>query len=224
MERVHLLSVDELGDALRVAVPRATTGTIRLRGRDLPYVPPSVGQYLRFTVARFDAPKAFYVMMAQVEAAELAIQQAVDKGIEPSPEDLRTVHESMRAGTRDYLSANATDQLEADCSVIATALGHPGNVKVEEWLAEIDDEELEPALAKVERDMHGKDPLRFFGVVARKVRGRTEYQVMKALAAKEASASSSRTTSTKTRKPSSDAPPPKKSGPKPAIRRKTTSS
>lgn len=223
MERVHLLTVDELGDALRVAVPRATTGTIRLRGRDLPYVPPSVGQYLRYTVARFDAPKAFYVMMAQVEAAQIAVDQAIKDGVEPSAEDLRVVHESMRAGTRDYLSANATDQLEADCSVIATALGHPGNVKVEEWLSEIDDDELEPALAKVERDMHGKDPLRFFGVVARKVRGRTEYQVMQAMAAKAASASSSKTTSTKTKKPSSDALPPRKSGSKRVTRRKTTS-
>lgn len=185
----------ELDDLLAIV---RTPGPERLmiRGTPVPFVPPTPGQYLKYVVARFQAPRAFYVMTAQMEAARKAIETAEQEGREPSPDDL------MIVDTESYMVANATDQADADAAVLAIALERPGDEKTEASLLALDDEEFEANLRKVEKSMWGEDPARFFGVVARKLAGRTLQTLTAARTASKATTEKSSKPSTTSRTPS----------------------
>lgn len=177
-----LLSAAELNDL--IAITRDNVGTLTLGGKPVPFEAPSVGHYLKYVVARFEAPRAFFVMTAQVEAARRAIDDAIEKGVEPTAEDLNLVD------TEGYMTANARDQADADAALVAVAVGAAGNEKFETWLLGLEDEEFEVALKTVEKAMWGEDPARFFGVVARKLAGRTLQTLTTAAAARKSSQSS----------------------------------
>lgn len=174
-----LLTSTQLDDLLAIAQPSGATVT--LNGHEIPFEPVSVGRYLKYVVGRFEAPRAYFVMSAQVEAARVAIDKAIEEGRAPSPEDLALID------METYLDKNATDQAAADAAFIACAIGHPGDVRKEEALLGLHHREFEIAYRKIAAASYGKDTPGFFGAVATSIAGRTMAALQQAAMASKSS-------------------------------------
>ncbi len=186
-----LLTPAEL-KALRPVTPRAG-GYVTLWGRQVPAGPLSVEVYKRFIVARFEAPRAFFSLGAQVAIAHQGIEEAEAEGRVPDPALMQVVD------GKGYTDAQATDGGAANMAFIAAGIGAPGDEEIERQLLDASDDELEKALTDIEFWTWGDDPARFLGRVGEGLAGRalTAMQRAKATTAPETTpASSSRTTST----------------------------
>lgn len=194
----NLLTKEEFRAAL--AISKRAGGEVRINGHVFPWEPFSVGDYLRYVVARFKSARAFFVMT--MEGATLDAQVKAIEATRPLSDEERADIDARREQlNQDYLIANAIDQAQADAATLALGFKFAGDEEVEGWLIQTDPDEFEVALREVEEGSWGQDPERFFGVLGRKLFGRTMQTLATARARTSSSSSDSSTpprTSSKT--------------------------
>ncbi len=177
-----LLDKQELGKLFRRTVPRHQGGTLTLNGKPVPFSGASLGNFCRYYMGPYEAPKAFYVRGTKL-AFVLAARDEAEKAGVAVPQEIEAF---LAKADTAYLTATATDQAVADAAFIAICIGQPGDPDVIAWIMDCDDDEIDAALKQCEHATWEDDPKGFLDRAQRKMRGRIQEAMMAQFEAEQA--------------------------------------